>query len=247
MTYRQVIQLSGTVDNPSLPDFDISDEEMAVAQIDAIALWPALYSWGVNAGDSGFVDRMADLEMLANGYSPVSGRLHVFADGKRSYNIQTVPMLLRSAAVDFSGSFSIAMLVGAELGAGNYSNLAGNWFIASSDGKLRYAFPGIGASFNDYTPYTGPLLNSSTMTSVILIADREAETVRLHVEGADYLVASMTTPDGAVLSEFQVGGFYSGGTTSARLGHYRGAMVFNKALNADEIAAVEAMHADMKG
>jgi hypothetical protein len=243
MTYRQIVQLKGTVNNSNLALLDVTQEELAVANINSNVYWPALAPWGKNAANTGFRDRLSNSDCLASDYSAVSTRFFSTIDSKFAYSIQGFDMVLNEPDFDCSGSFTVALLAGDECGFGSISIGSGAWFLSSNLGKIR--FDGSVGTSGGYDAYNGPLLSTNNMTAVILIVDRENNTVILRINGSDEMSIDF---DGTatIFSELQIGAV-NGGTPQMRTGHYRAPIAFKSALSGVQLQELDNYLLSQKG
>ena len=239
MGVRQILQLEGNVSVPGLQPLDISQAEIAVANIDGLAYWPGLYSWDVNEQKTGFIDRVTDVPCMPMGAISVAGAFSNFADGQPAYYISTESFALVKDGFDMSGSFTVAAVVGPEIGIGSRNTGTGFWFLASMAGKIRYKVGNTERA--SYETYTGPALNSAKMTAVVFIFDRAAGQMILRVNGVqvDVLVADALKT--AEVRNELVFGRINAGVAQGRFGAYRSCIGFTKALHGSELAALEAM------
>jgi len=239
MGVRQILQLEGNVSVQGLPALDVTQAEIAVSNIEGLVYWPGLFSWDVNEQKTGFTDRLTDLPCMPLGTVNVSGAFANFADGQPAYNLTTDAMALVKDGFPTSGSFTVAAVVGAEIGMGSKTAGTGFWFLASSAGKIRYK---IGNTERpSYETYTGPLLNNAKMTAVVFIYDRTAGQMILRVNGVQVDVLAAEALKTAEVKNELVFGRTNAGTAQGRYGAYRSCIGFTKALQGAELAALEAM------
>jgi hypothetical protein len=239
MGVRQILQLEGNVSVPGLQPLDISQAEIAVANIDGLAYWPGLYSWDVNEQKTGFTDRVTDVPCMPLGTVNVSGAFGNFADGQPAYNLTSDAMALVKDGFVTSGSFTAAAVVGAEIGMGSKTAGTGFWFLASLAGKIRYKIGNTERA--TYDSYTGPLLTNNKMTAVVFIYDRAAGQMILRVNGVQVDVLAAEALKTAEIKNELVFGRTNAGTAQGRFGAYRSCIGFTKALQGAELAALETM------
>lgn len=244
MAIRQLIQLDGTIANPKLPLLDVTAAEIAVAALTTVVYWPALGSWGANALDAGFLDRLTDETRSTLGSTAVSSHFVSGSDGKESYSLTASNRALHEPDFDTTGSFTVGVVHGVDLGFGGYA-AADSWFVASNGaGKLRFAVGGL-VTYGDYSDYAGPLINDGELHYTILVVDREAGIVSLEVDGQ--LAHSRTGVIGPIDPQLVFGRTNSSGTVQNRYGSYRGPIGFNQALAGDDMEALRAMLQELAG
>lgn len=245
MSVRQILNLEGSVTVSGLPLLDVTENELAVANIDGLAYWPGLFSWDANQAGTGFLDRLTDEACPTDGAVTVASRFINFADGQPAYSINAQAHVLKRAAFQASSGFTIGVVVGKEIGISSISAPGAPsdaWWLGSADGKMRF-FVGT-AGRNTYDTYTGPLLTDIKMTVVVFIYDRVAGEIRLRVNGV--LVDTLASPalrTMAVKNELMFGQINSG-APQMRNGSYRAPIAFSKALAGAELASLEAMLAE---
>lgn len=235
VTKRQVVQLDVPINNPNLPKLGLSKEELELATIQSITLWPALHPWGINEANSGFKDRLFDNELLTFNSTAVSTRFFAAGDGADAYNIQNTDMVIATTNFDDSGSFTIALLVADECGFGSINLVDERWYVSSNGGKLRFEIAGNG--IGTYDQYNGPLLTAEEFKPVLFIVDKGLGIVTLRVDGQDVFQLDIDKEE-VQPGELQIGRI-NAGTPQQRNGFYRAAIAFNEALSPSEITTVE--------
>lgn len=236
VTKRQVVQLDVPINNPNLPRLGLTKEELELASIQSISLWPALHLWGVNDANTGFRDRLFDDELLSISSTSVDTRFFQAVDGLQAYSIQNSSMVLATTDFDDSGSFTVALLVAAECGFGSINLVDGRWYVASNGGKLRFEVAGAG--IGSYEQYNGPLLTAEEFKSIIFIVDKGLGTVTLRVDGQNVFELDIDK-DKVQPGELQIGRI-NAATPQQRNGFYRAVVTFNDALSSAEISTLEA-------
>lgn len=242
MATRLLLQLDGSIAIDGMPKLDVTQREIEVANIQGLEYWPGLFSWDLNDANNGFLDRVTDQAAPIWAAGDIRGKFTNFADGYVAYELNSVNSALIKQPFPATGSFTVAAVVGPELSMGSITDGAGYWYLSSSGGKLRYNLGGVGTVYEDYT---GPALNNTKMTYVVFIFDRANGELRLRVNGAlvnSTKATSLTTAN--VKSELAFGRTNVNGTVQSRLGHYRVAIGFSRALTGANLASLEAMLAE---
>ncbi|MBP2840428.1 LamG-like jellyroll fold domain-containing protein [Pseudomonas sp. PNP] len=246
MTVRQIIQLAGTLDIPGLPQLDVTQDEISIANLTPLKLWAATAGWGASADDLGFEDRVTGNKIPLNG-SATSSRLVNAFDGSQALSQGTAGAVLKDDSFSTAGSFTIAMnlcAINDELTCAPASSsvLPGSgqsyWFLASSAGKFRIGTTSLSTQFADYL---GPLLSRTAWLRLILKYDRAVGAMTLYVNGVQQ--AKLTNDALKTLS--LAPGLVMGGlvTTTATPTSppclMRSPMGFNSALSDSELALVD--------
>lgn len=233
---RSIINVDAVVNNASLPELSIQQEQIDLAALSGITAWPAIEPWAVSPAGTGFKDYLS-----TNTHERTSGVVSATSfvtaiDGAPAYNIAADGNEINTGDVDFSGGFTIALLCGSGMGIGSRSINSGLWFLASNELKLRWEINSTG--FSSYTLYDGPLLSTTEMNKVVFVYDPTTGKAFVRVNGQKCLEKVIAVNTDA-LSELTIGAI-NVGTKQMRLGHYRAAVAFNRPLGDAGLAAVEA-------
>ena len=245
MGTRQILQLEGSVTVAGLPLIDVTANEVAVANIDGLEYWPGLFSWDIDSAGTGFLDRVTDAACPTYGAASVASRFINFADGHEAYSINAQAHVLKRAAFQASGGFTIGVVVGKEIGISSINNPGAPsdaWWLGSADGKMRFFVGTVGRA--TYDTYTGPLLTDTKMTAVVFIYDRAAGEIRLRVNGVLVDTLSSAALNTMVVKNELMIGQINAGAPQMRNGSYRVPIAFSKALVGTELASLEAMLAE---
>ncbi|MNQ75179.1 hypothetical protein D3C85_899640 [compost metagenome] len=244
MMFRQIVQLQGTVTNTNLPDRDVTDAEIAVAQLADIAVWPAMASWGLTDEATGLLDRLTDTARLANGAQAIGARFALGGTPSlEGYTLNAVNQAI-IAPLDTSKGFTIGIVARSGLALGSFSTPANTWWVihdnldtSPTKGKLRLSVGGITSVFADYA---GPPLTPTDWHYIVLVVDKTAGTIRLRHNGVEVLLRSGMAPAANILAEFGIG-IYNTGSQAIRAAFYRSPIAFSRPLSVAEILTVEAM------
>jgi hypothetical protein len=243
MTDRQIIQLAGTVTDPSAPQLDVTPDEISIANLSGLAMWAASDYWGVNSLNTGFIDRVTDKPHLANGGTTVKSRLI-----GSSYQLADVNQcIVAGSDVNTSGSFSVALSVGVASGSNLDAVRVGNfssgvfWVLASEfgTGKLRFIFNGAETT---YAAYSGPaLVAGGNHLRVVLVFNVVTNVGSIYVNGA----LAATTTNALIAAGLVAGGCIFGSFNNSETFAFsagmriRSPMVFNRALELADISLID--------
>ena len=245
MTVRQIIQLAGTLDIAGLPQLDVTQDEISIANMPTLKLWAATAAWGASTDDLGFEDRVSGKKIPLNG-AGTSARLVSVFDGSQALSL-AASAVIKDDGFSTTGSFTIAMNLCAssdDLGVGPASsavlpvNGQSYWFVSGAGGKLRIGTTNFSTAFSDYL---GPLLSRSAWLRLILRYDRISGSMTLFVNGTQQ--AKLTNDSLKTLSlapGLVLGGLITTSTTPASpLGFMRSPLGFTSSLSDSEIALID--------
>lgn len=246
---RQILQFAGTPSVAGYPKLDVSEAEIAVANIESLVYWPGLFEWDVSEGK--ILDRMTDQVSPTYGVSDPIARFVTLANGKRAYKPATINDTLMLPSFDTSKSFTVGFVagstfaIGSILDAATVSSVPAPWMLISgvdtNVGKPWVVFGPI--TSGGYTQYPGAALSDTALSAVVLIVDRVKKTIALRVNGVvTWSYSGAAVASTSVLSGLNVGVTkYAGQPVGTRLGAIPAIAAFSSALAGDDLAALETM------
>lgn len=254
MSSRKILYFPGSDSVPGFQQLDLSDAEIAVANIDSLVYWPGMFDWDIPTSNDRFIDRVTDADCPVYGATNIASRFVNTVNGDKAYSITGPSHALYNATFDTSGSFTVGMVVREALGFGSASNaVAGGaqpWYLYSETtagadyGKLKFVIGGV--TSGAYSAYAGPVLSSTSLHRVVLIVDRVNNVIKVRVNGVEYLsIAHSSISTLNLHKELRVGVVNATGTPLGRYGHYLGVCAFNKALSGQDLADFETMLSEL--
>lgn len=255
MTIRQILQFPGTPSVQGYPSLDVTQAEIAVANIDGLVYWPGMEAWDIPASKDKFLDRLTDAEcpVFAVG-TDVSTSFSKAVGEKIMYKVASVNYAPIDPDFKSSGSFTVAAVVRDQVGFGSYGDPTqgngGSWYVnsetstASADkGKIRFSLADVTIT---YGQYNGPLLDDTKLAYLVLIVDRATNSATLRVNGATAIyVVNPNISNRALLNGLRIGTAVSSTNgTVPRYGYYGSVVAFERALAGSDLAALEAMLAE---
>lgn len=248
---RQILQFAGTPSVAGYPKLDVSEAEIAVANIESLVYWPGLFEWDVSEGK--VLDRMTDQVSPTYGVSDPLARFVTLANGKRAYKPATINDTLVLPGFDTSKSFTVGFVAGATYAIGSIvdaatvSTVPAPWMVISSpaaDGTFGKPWVVFGPiTSGGYAGYPGAALTDAALSAVVLIVDRVKKIITLRVNGVvtwSYSGAAVATT--SVCSGLNIGVTkYAGQPIGTRLGAIPAVAGFSSALAGDDLQSLETM------
>lgn len=248
---RQILQFAGTPSVAGYPKLDVSESEIAVANIESLVYWPGLFEWDVSEGK--ILDRMSDLVCPTYGASAPGDRFVTQANGKRAYKPASINDTLVFPGFDTSKSFTVGLVAGAGFAIGSIQDAAAvsstpaPWMVISSPvADATYGKPWVvfgPVTSGGYAQYPGAGLTDAALSAVVLIVDRIKKTIVLRVNGVvTWSYSGAAVASTVIFSGLNVGVTkYAGQPIGTRLGAIPAVAAFTSALAGDDLAALETM------
>lgn len=256
MANRQILYFPGTSSVPGYPDLDVTESEIALANMAGRVYWPGLFDWDVNNASTGFRDRVTDAAAPVEGVVNVAKQFGAAPNGKNVYNIGAAAHNPIAPPFDTTGSFTIGLVVEQNIAMGSFSAAAASnetpapWFVITGTTGADIGKPWIqfGAlTSGGYAGYSGSPLAAGVMNRVVLIVDRGASKITLRVNGVvGHTVTHALVNTAAVFSELKIGAARPAGANSSQRSLKLGAVIaFTRALAGDDLATLEAHLAEV--
>lgn len=249
---RTAIKFIGSVDGAAVAALDVSEAEIAVAQMaDGPVWWPHVAASGFKGGLANkFWDRLSETDVLVNGATDVIARIAADGSGAAGYSLNNVNQAV-VGSFDSTGSFTVGVVTIGGVAFGSKSNPTVNdaWWVVSQNvagadfGKLRCK---VGNITGSYTPYSGPdMQNTKTRHYLVLVYNRAAQTATLRVDGVQVNQITGISLTAPILGEVAIGIFNAASSASFRAGaSYAEPILFERALSGSDLTALEDMLAE---
>lgn len=248
---RSIVTFPGSASVPGMPKLDISQAEIAVANIPTLKHWPGLFDWDVSTGV--VLDRFTDGVIPSYGVSQPSAKFTTMVNGKKGYTIGALADTLVMPGFDTAKSFTVGCVCGLNLTFGsitettNTSDVPAPWGIysdVSPTGLVTMVFGTIAIASSVAATWPAKLA-ADKLTAVVLIFDRVAGTLTVRYNGVQmYTATNALIKTVSLHKELMFGGMRTAGAGRAiatRAMSSNAFVAFEGALAGAELLSVERM------
>lgn len=187
---RSILTFPGSKSVPGAQKLDITPNEIYVANIPSLKVWPGLFEWDVASGT--ILDRVTDKVIPSYGVSLPSANFATMINGKRGYRINALAQTLMSE-FNTSGSFTVGGVFDLQATFGSYSETTANtsvpaaWGLysnASGTGLVSVFFGSLAVS--ETTSATWPIkLAANRLTAIVIVFDRTLGRISIRYNGIE--------------------------------------------------------------
>lgn len=248
---RSILTFPGSTPVPGMPKLDVTEAEIAVANILGLKHWPGLNDWDVSTGV--ILDRMTDGVIPSYGLSQPGANFVTMVNGKKGYKINALANTLTMPGFDTSGSFTVGCVCGMDLTFGSFTETELNtsvpapWGIysdVSPTGLVSLVFGTIAIASS--VAATWPIkLSADRLTAVVIVFDRGAGKLSIRYNGIEMYSSTVAAIKTVSLhKELMMGGMRTAGTGRAiatRAMSTNAFAAFETALKGDDLISLEAM------
>lgn len=185
---RSVLTFPGSKSVPGAQKLDVTPNEIYVANIPSLKMWPGLFEWDVASGT--ILDRVTDKVIPSYGVSLPSANFATMINGKRGYKINALAQTLMG---DFNttGSFTVGGVFDLHSTFGSYTETAANnsvpaaWGLYSNAGGsgLISAFFGTIAVAETVSANWPIKLAANRLTAIVIVFDRTLGEISIRYNG----------------------------------------------------------------
>lgn len=247
---RQIIYFPGSETVPGYPLLDVTEKEIAAANINGLRHWPGLFDWDVSGGY--ILDRITDQKIATIGNVNPSTKFTTMSNGKKGYSVSSANDALSMPLVT-TGSFTIGVVCGKDLAFGSasitesttsnptswglYSDFGGSGSIVLNVGDV-----GLQASVS---ALWAKKLSDAALTAVVFMFDRVSGSASIRYDGIEmWKTTSASLKTMSLAAEVFLGAVRVAGPSAALA--FRGVktnafVAVERALIGSELASLEGM------